>query len=91
MSNGQLRAIVERIERLEDDKKGISADIGAVYAEAKANGFDTKIIRKVVALRQKEAAKRDEEQALLDTYMAALGMIADLPLGRAALEREGLT
>jgi uncharacterized protein (UPF0335 family) len=91
MSNGQLRAIVERIERLEDDKKGISADIGAVYAEAKANGFDTKIIRKVIAIRKKEAAKRDEEQALLDTYMAALGMIADLPLGRAALEREGLT
>jgi uncharacterized protein (UPF0335 family) len=90
MSNGQLRAIVERIERLEDDKKGISADIGAVYAEAKANGFDTKIIRKVIAIRKKEAAKRDEEQALLDTYMAALGMIADLPLGRAALEREGL-
>lgn len=90
-SNGQLRAIVERIERLEDDKKVISADIGEVYAEAKANGFDTKIIRKVVALRKKEAAARDEEQALLDTYMAALGMIADLPLGRAALEREGLT
>lgn len=90
-SNGQLRAIVERIERLENDKKVISADIGEVYAEAKANGFDTKIIRKVVALRKKEAAARDEEQALLDTYMAALGMIADLPLGRAALEREGLT
>tara|TARA_R110000868_G_scaffold386807_1_gene655219 strand:- start:20 stop:307 length:288 start_codon:yes stop_codon:yes gene_type:complete len=89
-SNGQLRAIVERIERLEGDKKVISADIGEVYAEAKANGFDTKIIRKVVALRKKEATARDEEQALLDTYMAALGMIADLPLGRAALEREGL-
>jgi uncharacterized protein (UPF0335 family) len=91
MSNGQLRAIVERIERLEADKKVISADIGEVYAEAKANGFDTKIIRKVVALRTKETAARDEEQALLDTYMAALGMIADLPLGQAALEREGLT
>ena len=90
-SNGQLRAIVERIERLEDDKKVISADIGEVYAEAKANGFDTKIIRKVVALRKKEAAARDEEQALLDTYMAALGMLSDTPLGQAALEREGLT
>lgn len=91
MSNGQLRAIVDRIERLEADKKVISADIGEVYAEAKANGFDTKIIRKVVALRKKEAAARDEEQALLDTYMAALGMLSDTPLGQAALEREGLT
>jgi uncharacterized protein (UPF0335 family) len=91
MSNGQLRAFVERIEKLEEDKRQISAEMSYVYAEAKANGFDTKIIRKVVALRKKEAAKRDEEQALLDTYMAALGMIADLPLGRAALEREGLT
>lgn len=90
MSNGQLKAFVERIEKLEEDKRQISAEMSYVYAEAKANGFDTKIIRKVVALRKKEAAARDEEQALLDTYMAALGMIADLPLGRAALEREGL-
>jgi uncharacterized protein (UPF0335 family) len=91
VSNGQLKAIVERIERLEDDKKAISADIKEIYAEAKANGFDTKILRKVVALRKKEAAAREEEQAMLDVYMAALGMIADLPLGQAALEREGLT
>lgn len=91
MSNGQLRAIVDRIERLEEDKKAISGDIKEVYAEARANGFDVKIIRKVVALRKKEAAAREEEAALLDTYMAALGMIADLPLGQAALEREGLT
>lgn len=91
MSNGQLRAIVERIERLEDDKKAISGDIREVYAEARANGFDTKIIRKVIALRKKEAAAREEEAALIDTYMAALGMIADLPLGQAALAREGLT
>jgi uncharacterized protein (UPF0335 family) len=90
MSNGQLKAFVERIEKLEEDKRQISAEMSYVYAEAKANGFDTKIIRKVVALRKKEATARDEEQALLDTYMAALGMIADLPLGRAALEREGL-
>ena len=91
MSNGQLKAFVERIEKLEEDKRQISAEMSYVYAEAKANGFDTKIIRKVVALRKKESAARDEEQALLDTYMVALGIIADLPLGRAALEREGLT
>ena len=90
MSNGQLRAIVDRIEKLELDKASIAGDIKEVYAEAKANGFDTKIIRKVIAIRKKEAAAREEEAALLDIYMAALGMIADLPLGQAALEREGL-
>lgn len=89
-SHGQLRSIVERIERLEEEKATISGDIKEVYAEAKANGFDPKIIRKVVALRKKEAAAREEEQALLDTYMGALGMLADLPLGQAALKREGL-
>lgn len=91
MSNGQLRAIVDRIERLEEDKKVISGDIKEVYSEARANGFDVKIIRKVVALRKKEAAAREEEQALIETYMGALGMLVDTPLGRAALEREGLT
>lgn len=89
-AHGQLKSLVERIERLEDDKAAISADIKEVYAEAKANGFDTKILRKVVALRKKEAAAREEEQSMLELYMAALGMIADLPLGQAALKREGL-
>jgi uncharacterized protein (UPF0335 family) len=90
LSNGQLKAIVERIERLEDDKKAIAGDIKEVYAEAKANGFDTKILRKVIALRKKESAAREEEHAMLEVYMSALGMLADLPLGQAALEREGL-
>jgi uncharacterized protein (UPF0335 family) len=89
-SNGQLKAIVERIERLEDDKKAIAGDIRDVYAAAKANGFDTKILRKVITLRKLEAAEREEEQAMLEVYMSALGMLADLPLGKAALEREGL-
>jgi uncharacterized protein (UPF0335 family) len=89
-SHGQLKAIVERIERLEEEKATLSADIKEVYAEAKANGFDTKILRKVISLRKKEAAEREEEQSLLEVYMNALGMIADLPLGQAALEREGL-
>jgi uncharacterized protein (UPF0335 family) len=89
-SNGQLKSIVERIERLEADKAAIAGDIKEVYSEAKANGFDTKILRKVIALRKKETAVREEEQSMLDVYMAALGMIADLPLGQAALKREGL-
>lgn len=88
--NAQLQAIVARIETLEDDKAAISADIKEVYSEAKANGFDTKILRKVIALRKKEAAERAEEEAMLEVYMNALGMIADLPLGQAALKREGL-
>lgn len=87
----KLKQIINRIENVEGQKKTLADDIKQIYLEARSDGFDTKIIRKVVALRKKESAARDEEQALLDTYMAALGMIADLPLGRAALEREGLT
>jgi uncharacterized protein (UPF0335 family) len=89
-AHGQLKSLVERIERLEEEKKTLSADIKEVYAEAKANGFDTKILRKVIALRKKETAVREEEQSMLEVYMAALGMLADTPLGKAALEREGL-
>ena len=74
-SNGQMRSIVERIERLEEEKKTIAADIKEVYAEAKGNGFDTKILRKVVSLRKKEAAEREEEQSILDLYMSELGML----------------
>ena len=74
----QLKSIVERIERLEEEKKTIAGDIKEVYAEAKANGFDTKILRKVISLRKKEAAEREEEQSMLDLYLAALGMIPDL-------------
>ena len=74
-AHGQLKSIVERIERLEEEKKTIAGDIKEVYAEAKANGFDTKILRKVITLRKKEAAEREEEQSMLDVYMAALGMI----------------
>jgi uncharacterized protein (UPF0335 family) len=71
---GQLRALVERIERLDEDRKEISEDIKEVYAEAKANGFDTAILRRVIALRRKPKAERDGEQAILDLYTDALGM-----------------
>ena len=76
VSAGQLRAIIERIERLEEEKKVIADDIKDVYLEAKANGFDTKAIRTIVRLRKKDAAERQEEQAILDLYLAALGMVA---------------
>lgn len=86
-SNGMLKSLVERVERLEEEKKSIAGDIKEVYAEAKANGFDVKILRKVIAIRKKDAAQRAEEEALVETYMAALGMLADTPLGQAAVQR----
>ena len=72
----QLRTIVERIERLEEEKKAIADDVKEVYAEAKANGYDTKTLRKIVTLRKVEAAERQEQEAILDLYMHALGMVA---------------
>jgi len=71
----QLRSIVERIERLEEEKKGIADDIKDVYGEAKANGYDTKALRKIVALRKKDANEREEEEAILELYKNALGMV----------------
>jgi uncharacterized protein (UPF0335 family) len=72
----QLKAIVERIERLEEEKKTISDDIRDVYAESKANGFDVKALRAVIRLRKQEPTERNEQQLILETYMNALGMLA---------------
>jgi uncharacterized protein (UPF0335 family) len=85
--NNQLVSIIELIEKLEDQKAMLAADIKEVYAEAKSDGFDVKILRKIVALRKQDADKRREEQAVLAVYMAELGMLADTPLGQAAIER----
>lgn len=71
---GQLRSFIERIERLEEEKQTIADDIKDVFAEAKGTGFDTKAIRQIVRLRKKDAAERQEEEAILDLYKAALGM-----------------
>lgn len=71
----QLKTILERIERLEEDKAAVMADLKEVYAEAKGNGFDVKIIRKVVRIRKQDRAKRQEEEALLDLYLSALGEV----------------
>ncbi len=70
----QLKAIVERIERLEEEKKAIADDIRDVYAEAKGNGFDTKALRMVIRLRKQDKDERAEQEAILDTYLHALGM-----------------
>jgi uncharacterized protein (UPF0335 family) len=73
LAQGKLKSLIERIERLEEDKKGISGDLKEVYAEAKGEGFDTKIIRKVVRIRAQDKAKRQEEEALIDLYISAIG------------------
>lgn len=70
----QLRSVVERIERLEEEKAGLLADIRDIYAEAKANGFDTKVVRQIIVKRRKDKEARHEEEQLLELYKAALGM-----------------
>lgn len=70
----QLRAIISRIERLEEEKAALSGDLREVYAEAKGNGFDVKALRSVVRLRKKDENERREEELILDTYLHALGM-----------------
>ena len=81
VAQAQLRAIVERIERLEEEIKAIGDDIKEVYAEAKGNGFDTKVLRQVIRLRKQDRAERLEQEAILDLYMHALGMAPAAPTG----------
>jgi uncharacterized protein (UPF0335 family) len=69
----QLKTIIERIERLEEDKAAVMADLKEVYLEAKGNGFDVKILRKVIRIRKQDSAKRSEEEALVDLYLSAIG------------------
>ena len=83
----QLKAIIERIERLEEEKKTISDDIRDVYAESKGNGFDVKALRTIIRKRKQDAQERAEQDAIVETYMHALGMLADTPLGQSAINR----
>ena len=78
-TQNQLRQLVEQIERLEEEKKGIAEDIRDKFAEAKAVGFDIKALRQVLRLRKKSKTDRDEEQAVLETYLHALGMLTEEP------------
>ncbi len=78
ISGDMLRSYIERIERLEEEKANIAADIREVYAEAKGNGFDAKAVRQVIKLRKLEAAERQEQEAVLDTYLRAIGMIPEM-------------
>ena len=74
-AQGQLKSIIERIERLEQEKAEVAEQIKEVFAEAKGNGFDVKVLRKVVRIRKQDRAKRMEEEAILDLYLSAIGEI----------------
>ena len=74
-AQGRLRTVIERLERLEEDKAAIMADMKDVFAEAKGEGYDVKILRKVIRIRKQDKAKRQEEDAILDLYLSALGEI----------------
>ena len=82
-TNNQLQSVIERIERMEVEKAAVAEDIKQIYLEAKGNGFDTKIIRKVVAMRKKSAEEREAERAMIELY---LGQLSDTPLGRFVLQ-----
>jgi uncharacterized protein (UPF0335 family) len=84
-SQKQLRQLIEQVERLEEEKKALAGDIRDKYLEAKAVGFDVKILRKIVSLRKKSASDRQEEDAVLETYLHALGMLPDQgPVARSS-------
>ena len=83
----RLLSIIQRIERLEEEKKALSEDVKDIFKEAKSAGYDVPTIRLLIKRRAEDAAKREEREALLETYLAALGQLADTPLGKAAQER----
>ena len=82
----RLKSFIERVERLEEEKRALTEDIKEVYAEAKGVGFDVKIMRQIVKIRKMDQDELDEQETLLDVYKRALGMIPDLPSEAAAAE-----
>ena len=84
----QLKSIIERVEKLQEEKHGITADISEVFLEARANGFDVKAIKQIIKIRSLDASEREEQEAILDTYLHALGMLFDTPLGQAAMAKK---
>ncbi len=78
VSGDQLRSYIERIEKLDEEKSSIAVDIREVFAEAKANGFDTKTMRQVIKLRKMDHSERDEQEHMLDLYKRVLGMLPEL-------------
>lgn len=84
-AKAQLLSFIERVERLEEEKKTISDDIKDVFAEAKGQGFDLKALKAIIKRRKADAEELAEHESLVETYMHALGMLADTPLGKAAI------
>lgn len=84
---GQLRAFIERIERVESEIKDRQEDRKEIYSEARGTGFDPKIMKRIIAIRKQDKAKREEEEALIDLYLGALGDLKDTPLGLSAVSR----
>ncbi|HJT05639.1 MAG TPA: DUF2312 domain-containing protein [Stellaceae bacterium] len=82
----RLKSFIERVERLEEEKRALAEDIKEVYAEAKGVGFDVKIMRQIVKIRKMDQDELDEQETLLDVYKRALGMVPDLPSEAAAAE-----
>lgn len=74
-AQGRLRSLIERVERLEEDKQAVLTDIKEVFAEAKGEGYDVKVLKKVIARRKQDKAKRQEEDAIMDLYLSALGEV----------------
>ena len=74
-AQGRLKTIIERLERLEEDKQAVMTDMKEVFAEAKGEGYDVKVLRKVLSLRKQDKAKRQEEESILDLYLSALGEV----------------
>lgn len=74
VAGSQLRSLIQRIERLEEEKAALTGDIREVYSEAKGQGFDTKVMRQVVKIRKMDRSEREEQEAVLDLYLSALGM-----------------
>lgn len=85
----RLTSIVSRIERLEEEKRDLAADIRDIYKEAASAGYDKKVLRTLIAERKKDAAEIEEQRTLLETYKAALGDFVSTDLGRAAVEKVG--
>lgn len=78
IAGDQLRSIIERVERLEEEKSALANDIREIFAEAKGNGFDVKAIRQIIKIRKMDTAERQEQELVLDTYLRALGMAPEL-------------
>ena len=87
VDGGHLKTFIERIENLFVDKADLANDIKSVFDEAKSSGFDPKILRKIIAIRKMDTAKREEQEALIELYLGALGDLQNTPLGQSAVSR----